>query len=138
MPNHRSPTIIVLYDGDCPHWHTQLLALKANDQRNQIKLINIRDAHFSAHAWGFAPESLAMTLHVRDLAGYWHIALDALRLLQRAVGLTSMEPKHRLGLKNRDLLSLRFVFDTLNSIRIDECSNDDCLLIELNDNNLWA
>ena len=138
MPNHRSPTIIVLYDGDRPHWHTQLLALKANDQRNQIKLINIRDAHFSAHAWGFAPESLAMTLHVRDLAGYWHIALDALRLLQRAVGLTSMEPKHTLGLKNRDLPSLRFVFDTLNSIRIDECSNDDCLLIELNDNNLWA
>ncbi len=135
MPSHRSPTIIVLYDGDRPHWHTQLLALKANDQRNQIKLINIRDAHFSAHAWGFAPESLAMTLHVRDLAGYWHIALDALHLLQSAVGLM---PR----LRNRYLPSLRFVFDTLNVIRITkldwECSNDDCLLIELNDNNSWA
>ena len=131
MPKHRSPTIIVLYDGDRPHWRTQLVALKANDQRNQIKLINIRDAQFSAHAWGFAPESLAMTLHVRDLAGYWHMALDALHLLQRAVGVT---PR----LRSTDLPSLRFVFDTLNLIRIDACSNDDCLLIELNDNNSCA
>ena len=138
MPNHRSPTIIVLYDGDRLHWRTQLLALKANDALNQIKLINIRDAQFSAHAWGFAPESLAMTLHVRDLAGYWHMALDALRLLQRAVGLKPLEPKHRLGLRNRDLPSLRFVFDTISMVRIDECSNDDCLLIELNDNNSCA
>ena len=138
MPNHRSPTIIVLYDGDRLHWRTQLLVLKANDALNQIKLINIRDAQFSAHAWGFAPESLAMTLHVRDLAGYWHMALDALRLLQRAVGLKPLEPKHRLVLRNRDLPSLRFVFDTLDMARIDECSNDDCLLIELNDNNSCA
>ena len=138
MPNHRSPTIIVLYDGDRLHWRTQLLALKANDALNQIKLINIRDAQFSAHAWGFAPESLAMTLHVRDLAGYWHMALDALRLLQRAVGLKPLEPKHRLGLRNRDLPSLRFVFDTLSMARINVCSNDDCLLIELNDNNSCA
>ena len=137
MPSHRSPTIIVLYDGDHLHWRTQLLALKANDVLNQIKLINIRDAHFSAHAWGFAPESLSMTLHVRDLAGYWHMAWDAWRLLQRAVGLKPLEPKHRLEPQNRDLPSLRFVFDTLSMARIDACSNDDCL-IELNDNNSCA
>ena len=88
MPNRRSPTIIVLYDPHCTERHAELLTLKAKDQLNQLKLINIRDAQFSAHAWGFAPEALVATLHVRDLAGYWHTDTDAIHLLYRAVDLT--------------------------------------------------
>jgi len=161
MPSHRLPTIIVLYDHDCPLQRILLLALKANGQLNQIKLINIRDAQFSAHAWGFAPEALATTLHVRDLAGHWHTDMDAIHLLYRAVGLTPLAR----ALNHTGLRELRFGFDRIDAKRGDElhlhvltqqtyrfavkdglakhfgygfierCSNDDCLIAELTDNN---
>ncbi len=154
MPSRRSPTIIVLYDHNCPLCRTELLALKAGDQANRIKLISIRDAEFSAHAWGFAPEALETTLHVRDLAGHWHIGMDAIRLLYRTVG--SKTPLAR-ALNHTDLPGLRFVFDrlyaTLANNRlavsgalakylgyglIGHCSNDDCLIAEANDNTTRA
>jgi len=150
MPSHRSPTIIVLYDHDCHLLCTELLSLKANDQRHQIKLVNIRGAAFSARAWGFAPESLATTLHVRDLAGYWHIALDAIDVLYRAVGVTP--PVKRLALPD-----LRVGFVTILAINrlnrrvgtepvldgaagssIRQCSNDDYFIAEVNDKNSRA
>ena len=151
MSRYRSPTIIVLYDHDCPLCRTELLALKAGDQANRLKLINIRDAEFSAHAWGFAPEALATTLHVRDLAGYWHIGMDAIRLVYRAVG--AKTPLAR-ALTHTDLPGLRFVFDRLyaklanNRLAVSgaltkylgygligHCSNDECMLAEVNDKN---
>ncbi len=140
MPSHRLPTIIVLYDHDCPLQRIELLALKANDQLNQIKLINIRDAQFSAHAWGFAPQALATTLHVRDLAGHWHIDMDAIGLLYRAVGLPPpLEPNHRYLQNHGRLPDLRFVFGKLKFEQIygfiGESSNDGCLITKVNDNN---
>ena len=154
MPSHRSPTIIVLYDHDCPLCRTELLALKASDHAAQVKLINIRGADFSAHAWGFAPEALETTLHVRDLAGHWHIGMDAIRFLYRAVGAKS--PLAR-ALNHTDLPGLRFVFDKLyaklanNRLAVSgalskylgygligHCSNDECLIAEATDKNSRA
>ena len=154
MPSHRSPTIIVLYDHDCLVCRTELLALKASDQANRLKLINIRDAEFSAHAWGYAPEALATTLHVRDLAGHWHIGMDAIRLVYRAVG--AKTPLAR-ALTHTALPGLRFVFDRLHVKLthdrlaasgalmeyvgyglIGHCSNDDCMVVEVNDKNSRA
>ena len=137
MPSHRSPTIIVLYDHNCPLQRDELLALKANDRLAQIKLINIRDAAFSAHAWGFAPQALETTLHVRDLAGHWHIAMDAFHLLYQAVGL--MLPLAR-EVNHADLRDLRFVFDKVDvqpSLHVlkRRTSNDDCLIAEASDSN---
>ncbi len=162
MPSQRSPTIIVLYDDDCP-LRSRLLTIKASDQRNQIRLINIRDEQFSAHAWGFAPEALETALHVRDLAGHWHMAMDAVRLLYRAVGLTA-PLAHTLN--QADLPDLRVDFDRLytnntyranlsgevdlpplvkttrskifDSLLIGRCSNDDCFLAEVIDTNSRA
>ena len=154
MPKHRSPTIIVLYDLDCPLCRTELLALKASDHAQQVKLINIRASDFSAHAWGFAPEALETTLHVRDLAGHWHIGMDAIRLLYRALGAKS--PLAR-ALNHTDLPGLRFVFDRLyaklanNRLAVSgalvkylgygligHCSNDECLIAEATDKNSRA
>ncbi len=147
MPHHRAPTIIVLYGPDCPILRAELFALKKDDLRKQIKLINIREPTFSAHAWGFSPESLETTLHVRDLAGHWHIAMDALQFLYRAVGLT-------LPLKRMALPHLRVGSVTLFAIDrphvragnrpvmhgaadkpIRQCSNDDRYIAEVNDKN---
>jgi predicted DCC family thiol-disulfide oxidoreductase YuxK len=149
MPNNRTPTLIALYDHDCPLCRTELLALKASDMANRLKLINIRDPNFSAHAWGFAPEALETTLHVRDPAGYWHIGMDAIRLVYREVG--AKTPLAR-ALKHTDLPGLRFVFDRLyanlanNRLAVSgalakylgygligHCSNDECLVTETND-----
>ncbi len=149
MPNTRTPTLIALYDHDCPLCRTELLALKATDHANQLKLVNIRGADFAAHAWGFAPQALETTLHVRDLAGHWHIGMDAIRLVYRAVG--AKTPLAR-ALEHTDLPGLRFVFDklyaTLANNRlavsgalakylgyglIGHCSNDDCLIREPSD-----
>ena len=154
MPNQRSPTIIVLYDHDCPLCRTELLALKTSDHAEQVKLINIRGVDFSAHAWGFAPEALETTLHVRDLAGHWHIGMDAIRLLYRALGAKS--PLAR-ALNHTDLPGLRFVFDKLyaklanNRLAVSgalskylgygligHCSNDECLIAEATDKNSRA
>ena len=154
MPSHRLPTIIVLYDHDCPLCRTELLALKASDHAEQVKLINIRASDFSAHAWGFAPEALETTLHVRDLAGHWHIGMDAIRLLYRAVG--AKTPLAR-ALNHTDLPGLRFVFDRLyaklanNRLAVSDalskylgfglighCSNDECLISEATDKNSRA
>ena len=154
MPKLRSPTIIVLYDHDCPLCRTELLALTAGDKAKCVKLINIRDADFSAHAWGFAPEALETTLHVRDLAGHWHIGMDAIRLLYRAVG--AKTPLAR-ALNHTDLPGLRFVFDRLyaqlanNRLAVSgaltkylgygligHCSNDECLIPEAIDKNSRA
>ena len=165
MPSHRSPTIIVLYDHDCRASCAELFALKAQDQRHQIKLINIRDAKFSAHAWGFAPRTLFSTLHVRDLAGHWHIALDAIHLIYQSVGVIP-------PIKRAALPGLRVDFDTISprdarSSRLDEalvqlgatgslsrdslnrdslsggssnwvCSNDDAFVAGVNDKNSRA
>lgn len=154
MPKHRSPTIIVLYDHDCLLCRTELFAIKASDHAEQVKLINIRADAFSAHAWGFAPEALATTLHVRDLAGHWHIGMDAIRLLYRAVG---AKTPLALALNHTDLPGLRFVFDKLyaklanNRLAVSgalskyldygligHCSNDECLISEVTDKNSRA
>ena len=147
MPSHRSPTIIALYDPDCPILCAELFVLKGYDHGNQIKLINIRAATFSAHAWGFAPESVEITLHVRDLAGHWHIAMDALQFMYRAVGLTP--PLKRMALPHLRVGFVNlFTVDRLytsagnppvlhgaaeKSIR--PCRNDDRSVAEVNDKN---
>ena len=147
MPSHRSPTIIVLYDPDCAPLRTELLALKGNDRHDQIKLVNIREATFSAHAWGFAPESVETTLHVRDLAGHWHIAMDALQFLYRAVGLTPTLkrmalPHLRVGFANLFAIDRPYtragnppVLHGAADKSIRQCSNDDRYIAEVNDKN---
>ena len=119
-------------------------------RRHQIRLVNIREATFSAHAWGFAPESVEITLHVRDLAGHWHIALDAIELLYRAVSLTP--PLKRLALPSlRVGFGSLFVINWLNTTvgnqtvldgatdsSIRQCGNDDQFIAEVNDKNSRA
>jgi predicted DCC family thiol-disulfide oxidoreductase YuxK len=109
---HRSPTLVALYDHACPLCRTELLALKATDTRNQLTLINIRSANFDAHAWGFAPEALETTLHVRDAAGHWHIGMDAIRLLFRVIGSKSALAR---VLNQTDLPGVRTIFDQFYS-----------------------
>ncbi len=47
------------------YWNTQEEILSRHFQSNQMRLINICGVNFSALAWGFAPETLETTLHVR-------------------------------------------------------------------------
>jgi len=45
--------------------YTQEEILSRHFQSNQMRLINICGVNFRALAWGFAPETLETTLHVR-------------------------------------------------------------------------
>jgi predicted DCC family thiol-disulfide oxidoreductase YuxK len=152
MPSYRKPTLIVLYDHACPLCRTELLALKARDLEDRIKLIDIRAAQFRPAAWGFAMDALETTLHVRDTAGLWHTGMDAIRLvfatthgstpLARLLKRTDLPgvrgladrlylhlAKHRFGVSA--VLARYFGYRVANiGAMLGPCSNDSCMVGE--------
>ncbi len=142
----RSPTIIVLYDHACPLCRTEMMKIKARDQgpsgKRALKLIDISAANFDAHAYGFAPEALSEALHVRDRAGYWHIGMDAIRLVYREVGLgwafaatgwpglRSLFDKAYVSLARNRVTVSSFLINRLgmNLIGANSCNDDRCAL----------
>ena len=83
----------VYYDRSCPVCRAEIHALKAEDQRGRLQLIDCSADDFAdeiAARDGKSQHAMMNAIHVIDANGRWHIAADAFAAIYDAAGIRRM------------------------------------------------
>jgi len=116
---NRQYPLTVYFDASCPMCHSEILNIKAHDDKGKLHLVDCSASTFSDkpfRAEEISRSDMMTRLHVRDSQGAWSKGTDAMELIYHTVGMQNMarlwERHALLGrlypwiARNRQMLSL--------------------------------
>jgi predicted DCC family thiol-disulfide oxidoreductase YuxK len=89
----RAYPLRVYYDRSCPVCRAEIHALKAEDHRERLQLVDCSAEGFTddiASRDGKSQQAMMKAIHVVDAQGRWHTAADAFAAIYAAAGIERM------------------------------------------------
>ncbi|MAT14704.1 MAG: thiol-disulfide oxidoreductase [Planctomyces sp.] len=92
----KSAQLEVFYDGDCPLCRREINFVRSQDEHQQLRLLDIASADFSAAQHGTTGDALMAQMHVRRADGEWVRGADAFREIYGTLGYRKLVGLSRL------------------------------------------